>query len=179
MQAAKQRARREKQERLESALKEYAKLEAAKSRVKRVSTTDPDARVMKQAEGGSAPSYNVQVSTDAAHGLIVDIDATQAGSDYRQLTPAIERIEQSMQRAPEQMVVDGGYISPRPLGGIADLRRRPQPDPRTRRRRTRDDRARGKGPQGLSGIQKQKKVPVPFFPDRGFDHCQVLERFVS
>ena len=61
MQAAKQRARREKQERLESALKEYAKLEAAKSRVKRVSTTDPDARVMKQAEGGSAPSYNVQV----------------------------------------------------------------------------------------------------------------------
>ena len=106
MQAAKQRARREKQERLESALKEYAKLEAAKSRVKRVSTTDPDARVMKQAEGGSAPSYNVQVSTDAAHGLIVDIDATQAGSDYRQLTPAIERIEQSMQRAPEQMVVD-------------------------------------------------------------------------
>ena len=108
MQAAKQRARREKQERLESALKEYAKLEAAKSRVKRVSTTDPDARVMKQAEGGSAPSYNVQVSTDAAHGLIVDIDATQAGSDYRQLTPAIERIEQSMQRAPEQMVVEEG-----------------------------------------------------------------------
>ncbi len=56
MQAAQQRARRERQERLESALKEYDKLEAAKSRVKRVSTTDPDARVMKQAEGGSAPS---------------------------------------------------------------------------------------------------------------------------
>ena len=102
MQAAQQRARREKQERLESALKEYAKLKAAKSRIDRVSTTDPDARVMKQAEGGSAPSYNVQVSTDAEHGLIVDIDATQAGSDYQQLTPAIERIEQSMQRAPEQ-----------------------------------------------------------------------------
>ena len=57
-----------------------------------MSTTDPNARVMKQAEGGSAPSYNVQVSTDAEHGLIVDIDATQAGSDYQQLTPAIERI---------------------------------------------------------------------------------------
>ena len=104
-----------------SALKEYAKLEAAKSRVKRVSTTDPDARVMKQAEGGSAPSYNVQVSTDAAHGLIVDIDATQAGNDYRQLTPAIERIEQSMQRAPEQMVVDGGYIS---SNNIAEMAKR-------------------------------------------------------
>ena len=110
-QAAHQRAARERKEHLESALKEYDKLKAAKSRVDRASTTDPDARVMKQAEGGSAPSYNVQVSTDAAHGLIVDIEATQAGSDYRQLTPAIERIEQSMQRAPEQMVVDGGYIS--------------------------------------------------------------------
>ena len=121
MQAAQQRARRERAQRLESALKEYDKLEAAKSRIKRVSTTDPDARIMKQAEGGSAPSYNVQVSTDAAHGLIVDIDATQAGSDYQQLTPATERIEQSMQRAPEQMVVDGGYIS---SSNIAEMAKR-------------------------------------------------------
>ena len=111
MQAAQQRARRERQERLESALKEYDKLKAAKSRIDRVSTTDPDARIMKQAEGGSAPSYNVQVSTDAAHGLIVDIDATQAGSDYQQLTPAMERLEQRAHGAPEQVVVDGGYIS--------------------------------------------------------------------
>ena len=62
-------------------------------------------------EGGSAPSYNVQISTDAAHGLIVGIDTTQAGSDYQQLTPTIEWLAQSMHRAPEQMVVDGGYIS--------------------------------------------------------------------
>ncbi len=121
MQAAQERARREKQERLESALKEYEKLKAAKSRIDRVSTTDPDARLMKQAHGGTAPSYNVQVSTDAAHGLIVDIDATQAGSDYQQLTPAIERIEQSMQRTPEQVVVDGGYIS---SNNIAEMEKR-------------------------------------------------------
>ena len=121
MQAAQQRARRERTEHMESALKEYNKLEAAKSRVKRVSTTDPDARIMKQAEGGSAPCYNVQVSTDAAHGLIVDIEATQAGSDYQQLTPATERMEQSMQRAPEQMVVDGGYIS---SSNIAEMAKR-------------------------------------------------------
>ena len=111
IQAAQQRARRERQERLESALKEYDKLKAAKSRIDRVSTTDPDARVMKQAEGGSAPNYNVQVSTDAAHGLIVDIEATQAGSDYQQLTPAMERLEQRAHGAPKQVVVDGGYIS--------------------------------------------------------------------
>ena len=111
MEAAQQRAKRERRQRLESALKEFDKLKAAKSRMERVSTTDPDARVMKQAEGGSAPSYNVQILTDAAHGLIVDIDATQAGSDYQQLTPAMERIEQTLQRTPDQVVVDGGYIS--------------------------------------------------------------------
>ena len=121
MQAAQKRAMRERAERLESASKEYAKLKAAKSRVTRVSTTDADARIMKQAEGGTAPCYNVQVSTDAAFGLIVDIEATQSGADYQELTPAVERIEQSMQRAPEQMVVDGGYIS---NNNIAEMAKR-------------------------------------------------------
>lgn len=111
VQAAQQRAARERRERLESALKEYEKLKEAKSSVDRVSTSDPQARIMKQAEGGAAPSYNVQVSTDAAHGVIVDIDATQAGSDYQQLKPAMERVEHNLDRAPEQAVVDGGYIS--------------------------------------------------------------------
>ena len=108
---AQERAVREKQERLESALKQFEKLKAAQSRVERASETDPDARIMKQPDGGSAPSYNVQISTDAAHGLIVGIEATQAGSDYRQLQPALDRLEQTMQRLPNQVVVDGGYIS--------------------------------------------------------------------
>ena len=47
MQAAQQRAKREREEHLESALKEYDKLKAAKSRVDRVSTTDPDARIIE------------------------------------------------------------------------------------------------------------------------------------
>jgi hypothetical protein len=32
----------------------------------RVSTIDPDARVMKQADRAMAPSYNVHIATDAA-----------------------------------------------------------------------------------------------------------------
>lgn len=111
VQAAQQRAARERRERLESALKEFDKLKETKSSVDRVSTSDPQARIMKQAEGGAAPSYNVQISTDAANSVIVDIDATQAGSDYKQLKPAMERVEQNLHSAPEQAVVDGGYIS--------------------------------------------------------------------
>ncbi len=117
-QAGRERGKRERLERLESALKEFDKLKASKSRVERVSTSDADARVMKQAEGGSAPSYNVQISTDAANSLIVDIEVTQAGSDYQQLMPAMERLEQTLQRTPEQVVVDGGYIS---SGNIAAM----------------------------------------------------------
>jgi transposase len=86
-QRAQERAKREHLTRLEAAVKEFDKLAAAKSTVDRVSTTDPDARVMKQADGGSAPSYHVQIVTDAVHTLIVNIDVTQAGSDYQQLTP--------------------------------------------------------------------------------------------
>jgi len=105
------RARREQVERLEAALQAFEHLEATKSTVDRVSTTDPDARVMKQAEGGSAPSYNVQLSTDATHQLIVGVDVAQVGSDYQQLLPGLDRVAQNMGKLPAQVVVDGGYLS--------------------------------------------------------------------
>lgn len=110
-QAARKRAQREKVARLEAALQAFDHLEATKSTVDRVSTTDPDARVMKQADGGSALSYNVQLSTDATQTLIVAVDVTQAGSDYQQLLPGLRRVEQNMGRLPAQVIVDGGYLS--------------------------------------------------------------------
>jgi len=112
---ARQRAHRERKERLESALKQFEKT-GSKGKVKadkkaRVSTTDPDARVMKQPDGGFAPSFNVQLNTDAANGLIVAVDVTQAGNDFEQLNPGIERVEQNLGRTPNQVVADGGYVS--------------------------------------------------------------------
>lgn len=135
MQAARRRAEREKRQRLSRALEQYEKLEAAKSRIKHASTTDPDARFMKHAEGNSAPSYNVQVTTDAEHSVIVDIEATQAGSDYRQLKPAMDRVEQNLARTPKQVVVDGGYISNENISAMA--KRGVEligPDPETKKR---------------------------------------------
>ena len=43
-----------------------------------MSTSDPQARVMKQADGGFAPSYNVQLDTDAADAVIVAVGVVQA-----------------------------------------------------------------------------------------------------
>jgi len=98
---ARARARRERQERLEKSLEELEKLrmlKAARSPHKRVSITDPEARIMKQPDGGLALSYNAQLSTDAAHGLIVGVRVTQAASDWEQLLPALEQIGQRLQQ---------------------------------------------------------------------------------
>jgi len=112
---ARQRAQRERKERLETALKQFERTTAeggVKDKEKpRVSLTDPEARIMKQPDGGFAPSYNVQLNTDAAHGLIVAVGVTQAGNDLKELTPGIERIEENFGEAPKQVVADGGYVS--------------------------------------------------------------------
>jgi len=113
---AQARARRQQQERLESALEELGKLRAHKPGEKarseaRVSTSDPQARVMKQSDGGLALSYNAQISTDAAHGLIVGAAVTQEANDSAQLLPAVERVEQRLKKSPRQMVADGGYTT--------------------------------------------------------------------
>jgi transposase len=122
---AQQRARREKQERLESALKELEKVREQKEGEKekkeaRASSSDPEARIMKLSDGGFAPSYNAQISTDTKHGMIVDVEVTQAGNDYGQLLPAVERIEERMQKKPQQMVVDGGFVSRENVEGMAE-----------------------------------------------------------
>jgi len=121
---AQARARREKQERLELALQELEKVREQKKEEEdkkeaRVSSSDPEARIMKQSGGGFAPSYNTQISTDTAHGIIVDVEVTQAGNDYDQLLPAVERIQERMGKLPQQVVVDGGFISRENVEGMA------------------------------------------------------------
>ena len=111
---AKQRVAREKQARLELALEELEKIRASKKGAEakqeaRVSMSDPEARIMKQSEGGYAPNYNVQISTDAEAGIIVGLGIVQSGSDQGELVEAIERVQENMNDLPKQVVVDGGF----------------------------------------------------------------------
>lgn len=113
---ARRRAAREKQVKLEKALEELEKVCAGKSgkdkkTEARASMTDPESRVMKGSDGGYAPSYNVQISTDAKASVIVGVGVTQSGSDYQQLVPAVERIKRNMGELPKQVVTDGGFIN--------------------------------------------------------------------
>lgn len=112
---AQERAAREKVSRMEKALQELEKVRQTRSAEEqekaRVSLTDPEARIMKQHDGGFAPSYNVQLTTDAKQTVIVSLDVTQESSDAEQLQPAIERVEEEAGQAPKQVIADGAYTS--------------------------------------------------------------------
>jgi transposase len=115
-QAARQRAARERAERLEQALEEMTKLEAQKeSREKgskakaRTSTTDPEARVMKMADGGFRPAYNIQFSTTTDSQVIVGVEVINSGNDGGQLAPMNEQVYERYGKSPDESVADGGF----------------------------------------------------------------------
>ena len=114
--AAKGRAARQRASRLEAALREVERLQREKVHdrkdfVARASSSDPEAHVMRNGEGGTVPSYNVQLVTDTTHGLVVNVEATTDAIDYRQLKPAMERCQQHLGRKPQQIVADGDYTN--------------------------------------------------------------------
>jgi transposase len=122
---ARQRALREKREHLEEALKALEQMEASRSKSSdktkvRVSTTDPEARVMLHAKGAYGPGYNVQISTDAEAKIIVGVGVTQAPTDAAELEPAVERIEANLGERPQQMVVDGGLTNQATMEAMAE-----------------------------------------------------------
>lgn len=112
---ARERAARESEARLAVALAEFEKLRAQKPDVPedklRVSMSEPEARKMKQPDGGFAPSYNVQISTDQVRGIIVAAGLSQAAGDSKELISAVARVKENTGKLPAQVVADGGYTS--------------------------------------------------------------------
>jgi transposase len=114
--AAQERAARERVKRLETALEKLAELQAEKEKEgekseARVSLSEPDARQMKHGDNAIAPSYNAQITTEAGHKIIVGAHASQCSSDANSLMPALEIVAQNLGKAPQQVVVDGGFTN--------------------------------------------------------------------
>jgi transposase len=111
---AKQRASRERKQRLEEALKQLEALKKTRKdseKALRVSESEPTAQVMKQADGGFAPSYNVQICTDASNKIILAAQTTQAQTDSDQLEKGIDAIVANTGQQPAQMVTDAAYTN--------------------------------------------------------------------
>jgi transposase len=77
----------------------------------RCSTTDPEATVMKMANGGFNPAYNIQFATDTKSQIIVGVDVVTTGSDQGQMPPMVGQIQQRYGRAPTEYEVDGGFAT--------------------------------------------------------------------
>ena len=75
----------------------------------RASTTDPEARRMKMANGGFNPAFNVQFATDGEHRVIVGFDLTNSGGDSGLMGPMYDRLLENYGRIPKEYLVDGPY----------------------------------------------------------------------
>jgi transposase len=119
--AAQERAARERVERIAAAQARMRELEAerarrektnkadvAKQKEPRASTTDADARVMKMADGGFRPAYNMQIVSDPASQVIVAVDVETSGSDRGLARPALEGLLAAGIK-PSDYLVDGGF----------------------------------------------------------------------
>jgi transposase len=121
--AAERRAAAERLARLEAAKQRLAALEAERARraktnrnqVKkqgqpRVSTTDPEARVMKMPDGGFRPAYNGQIASEPVSGVVLKVAVDTTGSDRGLLQPMLERVKACYGFLPAQALADGGFV---------------------------------------------------------------------
>jgi len=102
-------------ERIEQALERMPKMEAkvkpGDDKEARVSTTDPPATVMKMADGGFRPAYNIEYGTACRGQVIVGVDVATQGSDQGRLPPMLDQIETRFGERPKEALVDGGFAN--------------------------------------------------------------------
>ena len=117
-QAAQTRAAEDKARRVAVALQQREELSKRQEKRKkgsgtqtRVSTTDPEARVMKMANGGYNPAYNVQFATDADARVIVAVTVSNEGADGGELAPMQAKVVANYEQTPEVVLVDSAYAT--------------------------------------------------------------------
>lgn len=125
-QAARARAAKEREARIQQALDRLPELAAIKQRrgkeavEARASTTDAEASVMKMGDGGFRPAYNVQYATDTQSQVIVGAAVATQGTDQGELSPMLEQVIERTGRAPHEWLVDGGYPAHAQLEAVAE-----------------------------------------------------------
>ena len=113
--AARIAAARAYEKRVEEAIETARALAAQGKQAGRASTTDPEARVMKMADGGFRPAYNVQLATVGSPlggaRTIVGARVTQNGDDHDAVIALVDQVRDRTGRYPETVLADGGCTS--------------------------------------------------------------------
>jgi len=71
--------------------------------------TDPDARIMKTADGSYHYCYNAQAVVDADHQVIIATQLTNIAVDVEQLRPMLEETRATVGSLPREILADAGY----------------------------------------------------------------------
>jgi transposase len=121
--AARLRAAEDREARLEAALAQLPALEQKKLERKvakdkrpdvsqlRVSTTDPEARVMRMSDGGYRPAVNVQLACDPQSRAILGLEVSSEGADAGQSEPLRRQVEARTGQTVKEQLLDGGYLN--------------------------------------------------------------------
>jgi transposase len=114
--AARAAAAKQYQERVEAAIAtvtELQKQRPASASPARSSTTDAEARVMKMADGGFRPGYNVQCAVAGSEmggpRTIVGVNVTNSGSDMGSLAHMVNQVEERTGQRPTALLADTGH----------------------------------------------------------------------
>lgn len=83
--------------------------------------TDPDARIMKTADGSYHYCYNGQAVVDAAHQVIVATELNNTAVDVQQLVPMVDKTRQTLRQMPDNFSADAGYCSASNLEHAQDI----------------------------------------------------------
>jgi transposase len=138
---------RERTQRLEHALEVMKEQEShaprsdRKPREPRVSTTDPEAAMLRMANGGVDPAHNIQFSVDTTTRIITNVEVPYMSSDTGTLAKMMENHEHRHSHLPTYVLADQGFFK---YADIADVERRGcavlmpdlYPNAKTRRRGT-------------------------------------------
>lgn len=85
--------------------KTHSKAETGKKEPQ-ASTTDPDARVMKMADGGFRPAYNLLLATAPEGQIILGLAPTDRRNESGLATPMMEQLERRYGRRPARLLLD-------------------------------------------------------------------------
>lgn len=116
--SARKREAEQREERIAQALEEMTEAESRKrsnngkkKTEARVSTTDPEARVMKMADGGFRPAYNVHLTSTTGSTFVVAVEVNNEGTDLHEMVPLAEQVEKRFDAKPQEWLADGGCSS--------------------------------------------------------------------
>jgi transposase len=116
--AAREAAARDFQRRVEAAISTVEELQNTRKpsdKPARASTTDAEARVMKMADGGFRPAYNVRMATAGSPlggtRTIVGVQVTNVGSDMGSVTPMLAEIERRTGQLPTTLLADANHAA--------------------------------------------------------------------